>query len=142
MKIQNYVQWLPKHGIPKLSLQGRYQNQRSTREALERDHEAWITSIVDEIQPLFYKGVMCQGEGDKGYTKAELLEEGIDINKRPAVYVGLCHTHKHSGEGEINRYKTRCAVKGLKCNMQKGTHFTETFAATPREDIGRIMSAL
>jgi hypothetical protein len=44
--------------------------------------------------------------------------------------------------GEINRHKTRCAVKGHKGNMQKGTHFTETFAATPREDTGRIMSAL
>ena len=75
-------------------------------------------------------------------TKADLLKEGIDINARLAVYVGLYHTHKHSGRGEIDRHKTRCAVKGHKGNMQKGTHFTETFAATPREDTGRIMSAL
>ena len=121
---------------------GQIPEPKSTREALERDHEAWIPSIVEEIQPLFDKGVLCQGEDDKGYTKADLLKEGIDINKRPAVYVGLYHTHKHSGEGEINRHKTRCAVKGHKGNMQKGTHFTETFAATPREDTGRIMSAL
>jgi hypothetical protein len=121
---------------------GQIPEPKSTREALERDHEAWIPSIVEEIQPLFDKGVLCQGEDDRGYTKADLLNEGIDINQRPAVYVGLYHTHKHSGEGEINRHKTRCAVKGHKGNMQKGTHFTETFAATPREDTSRIMSAL
>ena len=58
------------------------------------------------------------------------------------MYVGLYHTHKHSNEGEINRHKTRYVVKVHKCNMQKGTHFTETFAATPPEDTGRIMSAI
>ena len=114
----------------------------STREALEQNHEKWIPSIAEEVQPLFDKGVLCQGPEDKGYTKAELLAEGIDIDVRPAVYVGLYHTHKHSGEGDINRHKTRCAVKGHKGNMQKGTHFTETFAATPREDTGRMLSAM
>jgi site-specific DNA-cytosine methylase len=115
----------------------------STREALERDHEKWIPSIVEEIQPLFDKGVLCQGPEDKGYTKADLLKEGIDITVRPAVYVGLYHTHKHNDTyGTIDRHKTRCAVKGHKGNMQKGTHFTETFAATPREDTGRILTAL
>ena len=114
----------------------------STREALERDHEKWIPSIKEEIQPLFDKGVLCQGPEDKGYTKADLMKEGIDITVRPAVYVGLYHTHKHDGSGDIDRHKTRCAVKGHKGNMQKGTHFTETFAATPREDTGRIITAL
>ena len=98
----------------------------STREALERDHEKWIPSIVEEIQPLFDKGVLCQGPESKGYAKAELLKEGIDIRVRPAVYVGLYHTHKHDGDGQIDRHKTRCAVKGQKGNMQKGTHFTGT----------------
>ena len=73
---------------------GQIQEPKSTREALERDHEAWIPSIVEELQPLFDKGVLCQGEDDKGYTKADLLNEGIAINKRPTVYVGLYHTHK------------------------------------------------
>ena len=85
----------------------------STREALQRDHQKWIPSIVEEVKPLFDKGVLCQGPGDKGYTKAELLAEGIDIDVRKAVYVGLYHTHKHgNSEGEIDRHKTRCAVKG------------------------------
>jgi hypothetical protein len=57
----------------------------STREALERDHEKWIPSIVEEIQPVFDKGVLCQGPESKGYTKAELLKEGIDIKVRPAL---------------------------------------------------------
>jgi hypothetical protein len=56
----------------------------STREALERDHEKWIPSIKEEIQPLFDKGVLCQGSEDKGYTKADLMKEGIDITVRPA----------------------------------------------------------
>jgi hypothetical protein len=75
-------------------------------------------------------------------TKTDLLKEGIDISKRPAVYVGLYHTHKHDSNRQNDRYKTRCAVKGHKGNMQKGTHFTETFAATPREDTGRVLTAL
>ena len=115
---------------------------RSTREALERDHEKWLPSIKEEVQPLFDMGVLDQGPNDAGYSKAELKVEGIDIDVRPAVFVGLYHTHKTNGEGEIDRHKTRCAVKGHKGNMQKGNHFNETFAATPREDTARILTAL
>jgi hypothetical protein len=87
-------------------------------------------------------GVLDQGPNDAGYSKAELKVEGIDIDVRPAVFVGLYHTHKTNGEGDIDRHKTRCAVKGHKGNMQKGNHFNETFAATPREDTARILTAL
>ena len=83
--------------------------------------------------------MLCQGAEDRGYTKADLLKEGIDITKRPTVYVGIYHTHTHDSNRQIDRHKTRCAVKG---NIQKGTHFTETFAATPREDTGRVPTAL
>ena len=86
--------------------------------------------------------MLCQGTEDRCYTKADLLKEGIDIDKRPTVYVGLYHTHKHDNSRQIDRHKTRCAVKGHKGNMQKGTHFTETIAATLREDTGRVLTAL
>ena len=52
----------------------------STREALQRDHQKWIPSIVEEVKQLFDKGVLCQGPGDKGYTKAELLAEGTKVS--------------------------------------------------------------
>ena len=87
-------------------------------------------------------GVHDQGPNDAGCSKAELKVDGIDIDVRPAVFVGLYHTHKTNGEGDIDRHKTRCAVKGHKGNMQKGNHFNETFAATPREDTARILTAL
>ena len=68
---------------------------KSTREALERDHEAWLPSIVEEIQPLFDKDVLCQGEVDKGYTKAELLKKAststLDL-QCTLVYTTLTNT--------------------------------------------------
>ena len=62
--------------------------------ALERDPAGWSNSIEDEVGGLIQMGVLDQGPGGHGYTKAELLVEGIDLDRRKAVYVGLYHTHK------------------------------------------------
>jgi site-specific DNA-cytosine methylase len=115
---------------------------RSTKEALERDPKGWSDSIQDEFGGLLKMGVLDEGTGSLGYTKAQLLKEGIDISRRGAVYVGLYHTHKFDKDGSIDRLKTRCALKGHKGNMQRGNHFTETFTPTPREDTARILTAL
>jgi hypothetical protein len=87
---------------------------RNTQEALERDPEGWCASIHEEIDPLIKMGVLDEGPNSTGYTKAQLLEEGVDINVRKAVFVGLYHTHKFDKSGEVDRLKTRCALKGLK----------------------------
>jgi hypothetical protein len=115
---------------------------KNTREALERDHKGWSDSISDEFNGLVNMGVLDEGPNSQGYTKAQLLEEGIDINIRKAVFVGLYHTHKFDKEGEIDRLKTRCALQGHPGNMKRGIHFTETFTPTPREDTARVIIAL
>jgi hypothetical protein len=115
---------------------------RNTREALERDPIGWSKSIREEVGPLIEMGVLDEGPDGIGYTKAQLLEEGIDINVKKAVGLGLYHTHKFDKEGEIDRLKSRAALQGHKGNMQRGNHFTETFTPTPKEDIARILLAL
>jgi hypothetical protein len=115
---------------------------RNTQEALERDPEGWCESIHEEIDPLIKMGVLDEGPNGAGYTKAQLLEEGIDITIRKAVFVGLYHTHKFDKEGDVDRLKTRCALKGHKGNMQRGIHYGETFTPTPKEDTARLLIAL
>jgi hypothetical protein len=115
---------------------------RTTREALERDPDGWSKSIRDEIDPLIEMGVLDEGPGGTGFSKRELLAEGIDINIKKAVGLGLYHTHKFDKEGEIDRLKTRGALQGHKGNMQRGNHFTETFTPTPKEDTARLLVAL
>jgi hypothetical protein len=104
--------------------------------------EGWCASIHEEIDPLIKMGVLDEGPNSTGYTKAQLLEEGVDINVRKAVFVGLYHTHKFDKSGEVDRLKTRCALKGHKGNMQRGIHYGETFTPTPKEDTARLLIAL
>jgi hypothetical protein len=115
---------------------------RSTREALERDPTGWSKSIREEVDPLIKMGVLDEGPDRKGYTKRQLLEEGIDINVKKAVGLGLYHTHKFDKEGEVDRLKSRAAIQGHKGNMQRGNHFTETFTPTPKEDTARLLIAI
>jgi hypothetical protein len=102
---------------------------RNTREALERDPLGWSKSIREEIGPLIEMGVLDEGPDSMGYSKEQLLAEGIDINVKKAVGLGLYHTHKFDKEGEIDRLKSRAALQGHKGNMQRGNHYTETFNA-------------
>jgi hypothetical protein len=115
---------------------------RNTQEALERDPQGWCASIHEEIDPLIKMGVLDEGPGGTGYTKAQLLEEGIDITVRKAVFVGLYHTHKFDKCGDVDRLKTRCALKGHPGNMQRGIHYAETFTPTPKEDTARLLLAI
>jgi site-specific DNA-cytosine methylase len=107
-----------------------------TREALEHPERGriWSESMDEEIEGLTKMGVL-----DHGYTLQDL--HNIGITARP-VPLGLYHTHKTDKEGDVNRLKTRAAVKGHRGNMQKGVHFWETFAPTPGEDTARIMQCL
>ena len=123
--------------------QGHQADPRSTKEALERDPHGWNLSIHEEVDGLAAMGVVDNNEDGNGFTKAELKAEGIDLDIKPAVPLGLYHTTKfdHS-TGDIDKLKTRAAIQGHKGNMQRGIHFNETFTACPREDTARILSAL
>ena len=114
---------------------------RSTIEALEADPVGWSKSIADEYPKLVEMGVIDDNNG-KGYTWQELEDQGIYLKSMKAVPLGLYHTHHYDKEGNVDRMKTRAAVKGHSGNMTKGIHYSETFAATPREDTSRILSAI
>ena len=101
-------------------------------EALEADPIAWSESIDDEYPRLVEMGVIDDNNG-KGYTKKQLEKEGIFLEDMKAVPLGLYHTHHYDKGVNVDRLKTRAAVKGHSGNMTKGIHFSETFAATPRE---------
>ena len=78
----------------------------------------------------------------KSYAKKQLEEEGIFLKDMKAVPLVLYHTHHYGKGGNVDRPKTRAAVKGHSGNMTKGIHYSETFAATPREDTSKILSAV
>ena len=82
-------------------------------EALE-----WVKSMNNEFDGLVKLGVF-----DLGFTKADLLAEGIDIDKRPAVPCGQYFENKFGSDGEIAKRKARIAIQGHPGNMQKGVHF-------------------
>ena len=108
----------------------------NTYEALEHPvrGKQWSGSMDEEMNGLTKMGVL-----DHGYTLQDLHDMGITA---PPVPLGLYHTHKTDKQGEVNRLKTRAAVKGHRGNMKKGVHYTETFAPTPSEDTARILQCL
>ena len=108
----------------------------NTRDALEHPERGkqWSESSDEEMNGLTKMGVL-----DHGYTLEDLHDIGITA---PPVPLGLYHTHKTDKQGAVNRLKTRAAVKGHRGNMQKGIHFTETFAPTPSEDTARILQCM
>jgi len=111
---------------------------KNVKEALYgEDANTWAKSMGDEFNPLVEKGVF-----DTGYTREQLLEEGIDLAVRPAVPCGTYLELKFNEIGEVDKHKSRVCIQGHSGNMQKGVHFTETFSATPKEHTWRIMCAL
>ena len=129
-----------KQGRTKAVAAGR-KDARSTIEALEADPIAWSNSIDEEYPKLVEMGVIGDRNG-KGYTKNQLELEGIFLKDMKAVPLGLYHTHHYDKGGNVDRLKTRAAVKGHSGNMTRDTQYSETFAATPREDPSRILSAV
>jgi hypothetical protein len=121
---------------PKKKRQSHPDEPANTREALEHPHRGrqWAKSMDEEINGLTRMGVL-----DHGYTLQDLHRMSITA---PPVPLGLYHTHKHDKTGEINRLKTRAAVKGHRGNMRRGVHYFETFAPTPSEDTARVIQCL
>ena len=107
----------------------------NTREALEGENGLqWAESMDEEINGLTKMGVL-----DHGYTLRQLREMGITSKPVP---LGLYYQHKLGKHGEITRLKTRAAVQGHPGNMQKGIHYTHTFASTPSEDTQRFLCCI
>ena len=121
---------------PKRKRQSHSGEPANTREALEHPERGklWAESMDEEIDGLTKMGVL-----DHGYTLKDLHNMGVMSTPVP---LGLYHTHKTDKEGNVNRLKTRAAVKGHRGNMKKGIHFFETFAPTPSEDTARVLQCL
>ena len=119
----------------KAAATGKEQAPSNTREALNCEHaEEWVKSLQNEFYGLVDMGVL-----DLGYTKQQLID--IGITSRP-VPLGEYYECKFGSEGELTKRKARMPVQGHPGNMQKGIHYSETFAATPRESSARLLCAL
>ena len=110
---------------------------KNCRAALEaEDADDWVKSQGNEYYGLVELGVL-----DLNFTRQQLIEEGV-INPDTPIPIGDYYELKFNAEGEVNKKKSRFAVKGHPGNMQKGVHYDKTFAATPRENTARFICAL
>ena len=117
---------------------GKIQAPKNTADALWRDDSVdWVKSMGNEFYGLVEMGVF-----ELGLTKAQLLERGVDITRKPPVPIGEYYECKFDENGELAKRKTRHAIQGHPGNMTKGIHYFETFSATPRESTSRILQAL
>ena len=117
---------------------GKIQAPKNTADALWREDSVdWVKSMGNEFYGLVEMGVFVLG-----LTKAQLLEHGVDIDRKPPVPIGEYYECKFDENGELAKRKTRHAIQGHPGNMTKGIHYFETFSATPRESTSRILQAL
>jgi hypothetical protein len=78
---------------------------------------------------------------DIGYNKQQLRDEKV-INPEDPIPIGDYYELKFDADGDVNKKKSRFAIKGHKGNMQKNVHFDKTFSATLRENTARLLCAL
>ena len=110
---------------------------KNCRTAIEaEDASDWV-----KAQGIEFNGLVELGVLDCGYTKQQLKDLNISNYDTP-IPIGDYYELKFDSQGEIEKHKTRMAIKGHKGNMQKGKHFDKTFAATPRENTARLLCAL
>ena len=110
---------------------------KTCRAALEGDDNVdWVASQGKEFYPLVEMGVL-----DCGYTRQQLRDEGV-INPDTPTPIGDYYELKFDADGNVNKKKSRFAIKGHPGNMQKGVHYDLTFSATPRENTARLICAL
>ena len=97
----------------------------------------WVKAADLEMDTLTEMGVF-----DHGYTKQQLIQEGICdfITKKP-INLSVCLDHKYT-DGVLSRYKVRMAVAGHKYNLKKGIHYDEVFAAAPNQNTVRLLAAM
>ena len=107
----------------------------SVREAKKRsDWPMWEKAIDKEVSALKQLGVYSEG-----HTRDDLLKMGI--NQSP-VPMRMVLTVKYDDKGNFIKAKARLCIAGHPGVMHKGVHYFSTFAATPRTDTARILSAI
>ena len=99
-----------------------------------------VTSMNKEFYGPVEKGVFDRRE-KHGHTSEHPMSECIDSETRPAVTCGLYFENKLDSEKDMAKRKERIVPQGHPCNMQKGVHYNETFAATLSESTARIRCA-
>ena len=108
---------------------------QSVQKALERENgNEWADSMDKEVNGLTEKGVVLHDQ-----TMQMCRDEGINSTPVP---IGIYFKEKTDQFGKVTQLKSRAAIQGHKGNMQRGTHFFETYAATPQEDTARILICL
>lgn len=117
---------------------GRQPAPKSISQALRDDNRIeamkWLESINKEWDGLCDMGVL-----EHAYTRQELIQMGITSSPVPFSVV---LTYKYDQHGEIDRYKTRCALAGHRGNMQPGVHFDKTYSSTPVQHTSKILQAI
>lgn len=111
-------------------------------EAFTGDYaEEWVKAGDDEINGLTEQGVV-----EHDYTLKELELAGVEIDANLKVVkpipMSVVLDHKYSVLGLLDRRKVRLAISGHTGNMQKGVHFTDTFAAAPNPNTARMLQAI
>ena len=95
---------------------------KTCRAALEGDDNVdWVASQGREFYPLVEMGVL-----DCGYTRQQLREEGV-INPDSPTPIGDYYELKFEADGNVDKKKSRFAIKGRPGIMQKGVHYDLTF---------------
>ena len=119
----------------KATAAGKEPDPKNVMEALDSSSGVeWAKALGNEFFGLVEMGVF-----DLGYTKQQLIDQGITSSPVPLTTV---LNNKYGETGELEKRKARIAVSGHPGNMQKGIHYTETFSATPRENTMKILCAL
>ena len=95
----------------------------------------WMVSLDKEFFGLVKLGVF-----KLGYTLSRLKELGITSKPIP---IGTVFDHKYDHiTAELEKLKSRMALKGHPGNMFKGEHYCDTYAATPVGDTAKVLQAL
>ena len=98
----------------------------------ERGNE-WVTSIFKE-----FNGLMKQGVFSHGWTKDDLVRQGITSKPVPC---SIALTHKMK-EGRLEKLKTRICIAGHRGNVTKGIHYNEVFSPSPVQHTEKLLQAM
>ena len=96
--------------------------------------QKWLESILKE-----WNGLEDLGVFEHNFTRAELRERGITSNPIPLTQA---LDYKYAKDGSVDKYKTRFPLAGHPGNMEKGIHYSESYAPTPSQNSSRLLMAL
>ena len=111
-------------------------------EAFTGEHaHKWVKAADEEMDGLTEQGVV-----EHDFTLKDLENAGVEVDANThqvkPIPMSVVLDHKYSALGLLDRRKVRLAISGHAGNMQKGVHFSETFAAAPNPNTARLLQAL